>query len=113
MSSAAWPCLREQGAGCVLDVSVVPNAKRTAVDGFHDGALRVRLNAPPVDGKANQALVDWLADQLGCPKRSISLLRGQTSRRKQLAMALPMEAVSAWLSGATSSPHGSAIRSAS
>lgn len=83
----------------MLDVSVVPNAKRTALDGFHDGALRVRLNAPPVDGKANQALVDWLADQLRCSKRSISLLRGQTSRRKQLSIALPLEVVSAWLVG--------------
>jgi uncharacterized protein YggU (UPF0235/DUF167 family) len=59
--------------------------------------LRVRLAAPPVDGKANQCLVDWLADQLGCPKRSITLLRGQSSRRKQLGIDLPAATVEAWL----------------
>jgi uncharacterized protein (TIGR00251 family) len=97
MSAGRWPCLRAQAEGCVLDVSVVPNAKRTAIDGLHDGALRVRLAAPPVDGKANQCLVDWVADQLGCPKRSITLLRGQTSRRKQLRIDLPAAVVEAWL----------------
>ncbi len=96
-NAAAWPCLRAQGEGCVLDVSVAPNAKRTAADGLHDGALRVRLAAPPVDGKANQCLIDWLADELGCPKRAITLLRGQSSRRKQLQIALPVTTVSAWL----------------
>lgn len=97
MSAGRWPCLRAQAAACVLDVSVAPNAKRTAVDGLHDGALRVRLAAPPVDGKANQCLIDWLADQLGCPKRSITLLRGQASRRKQLQLDVPAAAVEAWL----------------
>ncbi|HSW07858.1 DUF167 domain-containing protein [Aquabacterium sp.] len=95
--SSSWPCLRAQGEGCVLDVSVSPNAKRTAADGLHDGALRVRLAAPPVDGKANQCLIDWLADELGCPKRAVTLLRGQTSRRKQLLLALPPAQLAAWL----------------
>ncbi len=94
----AWPCLRAQGGACVLDVSVMPNAKRTAVDGLHDGALRVRLAAPPVDGKANQKLIDWLADELGCPRRAVTLLRGQSARRKQLLLALPAAQVAAWLS---------------
>jgi uncharacterized protein (TIGR00251 family) len=89
--------LRAQAEGCVLDASVVPNAKRTAIDGLHDGALRVRLAAPPVDGKANQCLIDWLAGQLGCPKRSVTLLRGQSSRRKQLQLDVPAAAVEAWL----------------
>ncbi|WP_284618069.1 DUF167 domain-containing protein [Aquabacterium humicola] len=82
---------------CVLDVSVVPNAKRTEVDGLHDGALRVRLAAPPVDGKANARLRDWLADELGCPKRALTLLRGETARRKQLQIDLPAAAVDAWV----------------
>ena len=59
-----------------LAVSVQPNAKRTAADGLHDGALRVRLCAPPVDGKANQLLIEWLAGELGLPKRAIQLVRG-------------------------------------
>ncbi|NRF66209.1 DUF167 domain-containing protein [Aquincola sp. S2] len=82
---------------CVLDVSVVPNAKRTEVDGTHDGALRVRLAAPPVDGKANARLIDWLAGELGCPKRALSLLRGQAARRKQVLIELPSATVTAWV----------------
>jgi hypothetical protein len=76
---------------------VSPNAKRTAADGLHDGALRVRLAAPPVDGKANAALLAWLAGELGCPKRDITLLRGDSSRRKQLQVDLPEDDVAAWL----------------
>ena len=92
-----WPCLVADGAGCRLDVSVSPNAKRTAADGLHDGALRVRLAAPPVDGKANARLLAWLADELGCARRDIALLRGETSRRKQLQIDLPEAQVAAWL----------------
>lgn len=93
-----WPCLRAQGAqACVLDVSVSPNARRTACDGLHDGALRVRLAAPPVDGKANDALQAWLADELGCARRDVQLRRGLASRRKQFELALPAERVSQWL----------------
>ena len=98
MGATALPtCLAERGGACVLDVSVSPNAKRTQADGLHDGALRVRLAAPPVDGKANQALVDWLAGELGCPKRAVELLRGQAARRKQLKIDMPVADVSAWL----------------
>ena len=92
-----WPCLRAADGGCVLDLSVQPNAKKTQTDGLHDGALRVRLAAPPVDGKANAALLAWLADELRCPKRSLQLLRGEASRRKQVQVALPEQAVATWL----------------
>jgi uncharacterized protein YggU (UPF0235/DUF167 family) len=66
-----WPCLAVHGQRSRLDVSVVPNAKRTALDGLHDGALRVRLAAPPVDGKANDTLLRWLAGELGLPRRAV------------------------------------------
>ena len=92
-----WPCLTPAGSGCRLDISVSPNAKRTAADGLHDGALRVRLAAPPVDGKANAQLLGWLADELGCAKRAVTLLRGDTSRRKQVAVDLPLARVADWL----------------
>ena len=96
-AASDWPCLKPWPGGCQLDVSVVPNARRTAADGWHDGALRLRLNAPPVDGKANAQLIDWLADELGCPKRRVTLLRGDTARRKQLAIELPLDQVANWL----------------
>jgi uncharacterized protein (TIGR00251 family) len=82
------PFLHQQKDGSVLvDVHVMPNAARTEIQGLHDGALRVRLHAPPVDGKANLALQAWLAKMLGVPKSAVELLRGAAARRKQLRVA--------------------------
>ena len=107
MSALPWPCLSRHGDALWLAVSVQPNAKRTAADGLHDGALRVRLAAPPVDGKANQRLIDWLAGELGLPKRAVQLARGEASRRKWLAIDAPVEQVAAWLAArAGLSPPG-------
>jgi len=80
-----------------LDLSVSPNAKRTEVVGWHDGALRVRLAAPPVDGAANDALRRWLADELNLTLARVSLLRGATGRRKQVALDTEPDEVIAWL----------------
>lgn len=81
----------------VLDVSVSPNAKRTELVGWHDGALRIRLAAPPVDGAANDALRHWLSDNLGLPQAHIELLRGHHGRRKQWALLADLDTVTAWL----------------
>ena len=98
MASSGTPaCLSARGAGVLLLVSVMPNAKRTAADGLHDGALRVRLAAAPIEGRANEALVAWLAKSLGIPKRAVKLLRGESSRRKQLAVDVDLETAAAWL----------------
>ena len=97
MTGAPWPCLSRHGEALWLAVSVQPNAKRTAADGLHDGALRVRLCAPPVDGKANQRLIDWLAGELGVPKRAVQLVRGESARRKWLAIDAPPARLEAWL----------------
>jgi uncharacterized protein len=69
-----------------LTVHVQPGAKRTACAGIHGDALKIRLAAPPVDGKANQALIIWLAKTLGCPQNRIEVIRGQTSRHKTLSV---------------------------
>jgi len=86
---SAVPSWRRQDSdgSVVLDIHVIPRASRTMADGLHDGALKVRLHAPPVDGQANQALIDWLADCLDVAKRDIQLLRGATARRKQLRLS--------------------------
>lgn len=94
--------LTRHASGPRLAVSVQPQARRTGADGLHDGALRVRLAAPPVDGKANQCLIDWLAGELGCPKRAIRVLHGASARRKVLGLELPFDRVEAWLKAATS-----------
>lgn len=97
ISAPCWPCLSVRGDAVWVAISVQPNAKRTAADGLHDGALRVRLCAPPVGGKANQSLIEWLASELGLPKRALRLVRGETARRKWLAIDAPPERVAAWL----------------
>jgi len=89
-------CLTRRGERVWLAVSVVPNAKRTGADGLHDGALRVRLAAPPVDGRANEVLLRWVAKQLDLPHRAVTLARGATSRRKWLEIDAPQDAVAAW-----------------
>lgn len=88
-------CLERHGERLWLAVSVAPNAKRTGADGLHDGALRVRLAAPPVDGKANDTLLAWLADELSLPKRQLELVRGQTARRKWVAIDHDQAAIAA------------------
>jgi uncharacterized protein len=96
-----WPCLRVEQKGkasaIVLDVSVSPNAKKTEIVGWHDGALRIRLAAPPVDGAANDALRKWLAQQLGLPQSQIELLRGASGRRKQWRLDTSLQQVNTWL----------------
>jgi uncharacterized protein len=100
-AAGRWPCLRLETKTnpqrVILDISVSPNAKRTELVGWHDGALRVRLAAPPVDGAANDALRKWLASELGVAQNQIELLRGATGRRKQWAVSLPLLQVQAWL----------------
>jgi uncharacterized protein (TIGR00251 family) len=54
--------------------------------GEHDGRLKVALSAPPVDGAANEALVEFLAEALGVRRADVALLEGQASRRKRLAV---------------------------
>ena len=74
----------EKSGDVLINVHVVVNAALTQADGIHDQALRVRLHAPPVDGKANQALLRWVADQLGIARSQLELVRGHTAKRKQL-----------------------------
>lgn len=97
---AGWPCVRAGRTGVVLSISVVPGASRTELVGLHGEALRVRLAAPPVDGKANDALLGWLAEALGLPRRQVTLLRGASSRQKQAWVDADAGRVNAWLDAA-------------
>jgi uncharacterized protein (TIGR00251 family) len=67
-----------------LVVRVTPRAAKDEVAGWQDGELRVRLRAPPVDGRANDALVRFLASRLDVPRSSIELVSGGTARVKRL-----------------------------
>lgn len=79
--------LRASANSVVLTLHIQPGAKKTEVAGPHGDALKLRLAAPPVDGKANEALIDFLARALGKPKAAITLVSGQTSRSKRVAIA--------------------------
>ncbi|GAB4116385.1 MAG: DUF167 domain-containing protein [Sandaracinaceae bacterium] len=70
--------------GVRFAVQVAPRASREAILGVHDGALKIALTAPPVDGEANAALVTFLAKRLGVAKRSVTLVQGAASKRKTL-----------------------------
>lgn len=76
--------LNASATGCTVDILVAPRARHSQVLGVHDGALKVAIKASPVDGAANQELVRFLAKALGVTKRDVQLLRGHTSRRKQV-----------------------------
>ena len=65
-----------------LTLHVQPGAKRTEVAGIHGEALKIRLAAPPVEGKANAELLRYLAEAFGVPQRAVRLVRGETSRQK-------------------------------
>ncbi len=67
-----------------LTLHIQPGAKKSEFAGLHGDALKIRLAAPPVDGKANEALLRFIADALSLPKSAVSLKSGQTSRRKVL-----------------------------
>ncbi len=65
-----------------LSLYIQPGAKSTQVSGLHDGALKIRLAAPPVEGKANNALLAYLAKLFGCAKRDVVLVSGMLCRHK-------------------------------
>lgn len=65
-----------------ITVSVQPGARKTEISGFRDGILRVKVSAPPVEGKANQALIKLLGNTLGIAKSNISIIKGTAGRLK-------------------------------
>ena len=84
----------ESGDGCTFRVRVVPRSARNEVTALHGEALRIRLVAPPVDGKANQALRTFLAEQLEVSASSVEVVTGHVSRHKRVRVAgVPASAV--------------------
>lgn len=95
---AEWLCA---GDGKItLTLHIQPGAKKTEVAGLYGDALKIRLAAPPVDGKANAALIGFVAERLQLAKSAVSLKSGQTSRRKVLeVIAAPADAAQRLLGG--------------
>jgi uncharacterized protein (TIGR00251 family) len=84
-ASGSWA--RDAAAGVMLELLVQPRASRSRVVAEHDGRLKVQLAAPPVDGEANAALVEFLAGALRVRKSEVRIVRGETGRRKTIQVA--------------------------
>jgi uncharacterized protein (TIGR00251 family) len=67
---------------CTLELKVIPNAPRNEIAGWLGAALKVKIHAPALEGRANDELLDFLAETLGVPRRNLTLLRGDKSRQK-------------------------------
>ncbi|WP_035359083.1 DUF167 domain-containing protein [Edaphobacter aggregans] len=83
MSEAA-EFVRDVADGCTVSVRVQPGARKDAVVGLHGGAVKIALSAPPVDGKANEALIAFVAEKVGLPRARVSLVSGAANRSKVL-----------------------------
>ena len=84
------------GPDLILRIQVQPRAQCDEFAGQHGDHLRVRLTAPPVDGRANTALIAFLAEAFGVPKRQVTLLTGDTGRSKRLRVAAPTRLPAGW-----------------
>lgn len=81
----------------VLTLHIQPGAKKTEIVGLHGEALKIRLAAPPVDGKANAALIAFLAGVCGVSKASVVLVSGESARAKRVRVTGAAPAVIATL----------------
>ncbi|BBL76120.1 DUF167 family protein [Methylomagnum ishizawai] len=78
-----------QGGDLILDIHVQPRAAKNEIAGFFGERLKIRIAAPPVDGKANQRVIDFLAETFAVPKRDVVLLAGESSRDKRVRITSP------------------------
>src|SRR3990172_12328163 len=77
---------RRDGGRVLIELHVQPGARRTEVSGLHDGRLKIRLAARAVEGAANAALIDFLADKLGVRKNDVKIESGGRSRQKRVSV---------------------------
>ena len=78
--------IRETSRGLSFDIRVIPGASKNEVAGIQDGALKVKLTAPPVEGKANRACVEFLAGLLGVRRSALAITSGEKSRKKTVSV---------------------------
>ena len=67
-----------------MNIRVIPNASQNIVVGWHEGSLKIKIMAVPEDGKANRAIITFLAKLSGCSKREIEIIKGEKSRNKTI-----------------------------
>ena len=79
--------IKETPEGVTFSVKVLPRSSKTEITGVVEGALRIKLTAPPVEGAANKALVEFLAKRLSVAKSKITILSGETGRNKTVSVS--------------------------
>jgi len=102
--SREWCCAI--AGGIRLSVHILPNDKKSEVVGVLDDALKIRLQAQPIEGKANEALIRYLAGLLDIPRNTITITHGQTARRKTLKLDAPGLTLDALTRALLSRPDG-------
>ncbi len=75
--------IREQNGFCIVQLHIIPNSKKTEILGLYNNRLKIKISAPPVDGKANACIIEYLSSFLSTSRSSIEILRGETSKWKQ------------------------------
>ena len=77
---------KEEKDGISIKISVVPNSSKSCIIGVLDGALKIKLHSPPIEGKANKEAIEFISSLLNIPKSSISVLRGNKNKLKTLML---------------------------
>ncbi|VGO15267.1 hypothetical protein PDESU_03849 [Pontiella desulfatans] len=91
------PCFEEKDGCLILNVRAVPRASKDGIAGVMGDALKVRIQAPPVEGKANAYLIKFLSKLWKIPRTSIEILSGETGRNKRLCISNPPDELRAAL----------------
>ena len=86
------PYLSRAGDDVLVDAVVQPRSAKDALVGLQGRALKLKVTAPPVDGKANEALIDFLARHFRVPRRHVHIVSGLRSRRKRVQITAPVSA---------------------
>lgn len=73
--------------GVRLHLFIQPKSSKNEVVGIHNGEIKIKITAPPIDGRANEGLVEYLSDLFDVPKRDIHLVKGETGRHKTVDIA--------------------------
>jgi uncharacterized protein len=86
-----WYRWQRDTQSLLLDLAIQPGAKRCEWIGLHGAAIKIRIQAPPIDGRANRALIEFLAEEFATPKSRITVIRGETNRSKTVRIDQPQQ----------------------
>ena len=92
--------LKEHAKGSLISLYIQPGASKSEIGGEHDGRLKIKIKAPPRDGEANEALIDFLSEFLKVPKKNVFLINGESSRQKLVLVELSPEKIRVLVEGA-------------